>query len=79
MQNPLTPVMLLSALLLASCAAVTSPTTKLLPPASLLADCPAPTATVGTNGELADYILTLRNALRLCNNDKSALREWAKL
>jgi hypothetical protein len=27
---------------------------------------------------LADYLLALRNALRLCNDDKAALREWAK-
>jgi hypothetical protein len=70
--------MLLSALLMASCAAVTPTSTKLLPPASLLADCPAPAPTVSTNGELVDYILALRGALRLCNDDKAALREWAK-
>lgn len=77
MNNPLTPITLLSALLLASCATVTPPTTKLLPPASLLAECPAPRAALSTNGALVDYILALRNALRLCNDDKAALREWA--
>ncbi len=48
------------------------------PPASLLEDCPHPEVRFSTNGELAEGLLAYREALILCNNDKSALREWAK-
>jgi hypothetical protein len=49
------------------------------PPAGLLADCPEPVAEITTNRELAEAYLGLRRALRLCNADKQALREWAEL
>ena len=50
-----------------------------LPPAGLLQDCAEPSPTfVQTNGTLVAYVGELRSALRNCNNDKSALREWAK-
>lgn len=50
-----------------------------LPPAGLLQDCTEPSPNgVTTNGELVSYVGQLRWALRNCNNDKSALREWAK-
>jgi hypothetical protein len=48
-----------------------------VPPAQLMQDCPAPSPIVTTNGELASYILSLKQVLRLCNDDKAALREWA--
>lgn len=62
----------LTLLLCASCAQVQ------LPPAELLADCQEPAARLSTNGLLARYALDLRTALRGCNDDKAALREWAK-
>jgi hypothetical protein len=62
----------LTLLLCASCAQFQ------LPPAELLADCQEPAASVSTNGLLAKYALDLRTALRSCNDDKAALREWAK-
>jgi hypothetical protein len=65
-------VALLLTLLLAACAQFQ------LPPAELLADCQEPAARVTTNGLLARYALDLRTALRSCNDDKAALREWAK-
>lgn len=65
---------LLAALLSASCAG----TQYVLPPAELLAECQEPPAQVSTNGLLARYALDLRAALRGCNDDKAALREWAK-
>lgn len=64
-------VSILLVLLLTACAQVQ------LPPAELLADCREPSATVSTNGLLAKYALDLRTALRSCNDDKAALREWA--
>jgi hypothetical protein len=30
-----------------------------------------------TNGDLVNYILELREALRLANSDKKALQDWA--
>lgn len=75
--NPLAAVALLSALLLASCAS-SLPGTRMTPPVELLQDCPEPEATVKTNRQLADYATRLRDALRGCNRDKAALREWAE-
>lgn len=49
-----------------------------LPDARLLADCPVPVIDPSTNGELADGALALLDSLAACNDDKAALREWAK-
>lgn len=49
-----------------------------LPPAVLLEDCEEPVSTLETNKDLAQWALALRSALRVCNNDKQALRDWAK-
>lgn len=69
----------LLALLLAGCAHTQAPQViREVPPAALLEDCATPQAQLRTNGDLADHILALRFALRECNNDKAALREWAK-
>lgn len=75
--NPHARVVMLAALLVASCASVT-PQQRLLPPVELLQDCPEPPVQVGTNGQLAQAIQALRDALRGCNRDKAALREWAQ-
>lgn len=49
------------------------------PPVSLLNDCAEPSPIgVTTNGELLSYVGQLRSVLRNCNDDKAALREWAK-
>ena len=49
------------------------------PPVALLQDCAEPLAAdVTTNGLLLGYVGQLRSALRKCNDDKAALREWAK-
>jgi hypothetical protein len=71
------PVVMLSALLLASCAAV-APPSRVLPPLNLLQDCAEPSVTAATNAQLLDFTLRLRDALRSCNRDKEALREWAR-
>lgn len=69
---------MLLALLLASCAAVGPGPQRILPPVELLQDCGEPPILAGTNGQLAETILNLRDALRGCNRDKAALREWAR-
>jgi hypothetical protein len=68
----------MTALLMASCATVAPNTTRLLPPALLLEDCPVPGLDPSTNAAIAQGILDLRLALMGCNADKAALREWAK-
>ena len=67
--------MLLCLLVFGGCTSVTVRT----PPAALLADCPEPAVAVTTNRELAAALLATRQALRLCNADKQALREWADI
>lgn len=51
---------------------------KVYPPAALMAPCPHPEATATTNGELLAYLEDMASALRSCNQDKQALRDWAK-
>lgn len=60
------------ALLLAGCAS--GPAAA--PPWELLQPCPEPNVHVTTNGELADSLRQMRDALRGCNRDKEHLREW---
>lgn len=48
------------------------------PPAHLLLECPDPVVQYETNGDLAQAILAWADALRKCNIDKQALRDWAK-
>lgn len=71
-------VLTLASLLLASCASVAPGPVRVLPPLELLQDCPEPLTQHDTNGRLAEGILALRDALRGCNRDKAALREWAE-
>lgn len=52
--------------------------TRILPPVDLIQDCQEPAGDVSTNGALATYIEALKDALRGCNRDKKALREWAE-
>lgn len=63
--------------LLTGCA-TPGPGARDLPPAELLADCPEPPGGVKTNGEVAKYVRDLKTALRGCNADKKALRDWAE-
>lgn len=66
------------ALALAGCASAPPRVLQSGPPASLLEPCYEPAGAPQTNGELLGYALALRDALRGCNDDKAALREWAK-
>lgn len=73
--DPHKKVVLLAALLTASCAAVTP---SGAPPWALLEDCPVPQARLQTNADLIPHIRALRQSLRSCNDDKRSLREWAE-
>jgi hypothetical protein len=64
-------------LTVASCAHVT-PASRVLPPVELLRDCPHPAGSAATNSSLAEWLLSYRDALRLCNIEKQALRDWAQ-
>ncbi len=68
--------LLLSSILLAGCAGV-QPKPE-APNADLLMDCPTPTVQAKTNGQLASTLLAYRDALKNCNDDKAALREFYK-
>ncbi len=49
-----------------------------MPPAVYLQDVPEPQMRGRTNGDLANWALELREALRQSNGDKKALREWGE-
>lgn len=63
-------------LALAGCA--TKYAQQTLPPEHLLLPCPVPAVQAETNGALARTVLAFKRALQDCNDDKAALREWAK-
>lgn len=69
---------LLPVLLLVSCASVVPNPQRILPPVELIQDCQEPASGIQTNGELARYTRELLDALRGCNRDKAALRDWAE-
>lgn len=71
-KDPRAPVVLMAALLCASCA-----TTLQRPPADLMAACYEPVGDTSTNGGLARYARALRDALRGCNVQLDNLRRWA--
>jgi len=54
-----------------------SPLTS-VPPAGLLGPCTAPSRSLKTNADLVLHVLDLRSALQSCDDDKTALREWAR-
>jgi len=70
--------LLLPVCLLAGCASPVPQVIRILPPAELIQDCPVPQVKLRTNGDMANHIVDLRSALKSCNNDKAALRDWAK-
>lgn len=51
---------------------------RVTPPSELLADCPAPVGNAKTNEDVADWLLAYKGALRTCNVDKQALRDWVQ-
>lgn len=61
---------------LGGCSTVQTNSVKMYPPEALLADCKTGPLSFETNEALADSAIKLSAALRLCNNDKKALREW---
>jgi len=62
--------------LLSGCASSTYTTTKVYPPVDLVQDCSVTNYELNTNADLAKAIISLRGDLRVCNNDKKALRLW---
>ena len=48
----------------------------MLPPAVYLQDVPEPELRGKTNGDLVAWAMELREAVRMGNADKKALREW---
>jgi hypothetical protein len=67
---------LLTLALLPGCASSTYTTVKVYPPADLVQDCSVTRYEIDTNADLAKAIISLRSDLRVCNNDKKALRLW---
>lgn len=63
--------------LVSGCA--TKGTSQILPPSSLLQDCPRPEPrSIQRNADLLQLILDQDAALASCNIDKHALRQWAE-
>lgn len=58
--------------------ALTACASQVKAPPPYLEACPHPVVDRTTNGGLADGIRAYRQALRDCNDDKAALREWFK-
>lgn len=49
----------------------------MLPPETLLQDCPEPDPPIETIGDAIEILApALRQAIRDCNTDKAALRKW---
>ena len=53
-------------------------TEKRYPPPAWLMDCDAPPLEGATFRDNLIFTLKLKSAVRQCNNDKAALRAWAK-
>lgn len=53
-----------------------TPPVVLAPPDALVQDCAGPAGSVQTNQEMAVYLLDLRDALRGCNANLRAIRDW---
>ena len=62
--------------LLTGCASSTYTPVKAYPPVDLVQDCSVTPYELWTNADLAKAIISLRGDLRVCNNDKKALRLW---
>lgn len=65
-------------LAMAGCASTHAIKVQHIYPEQLFLDCPTPSVEARTNGELARTLMDFRSALQTCNDDKAALREWAK-
>lgn len=72
------PLLVTLAATLSACGILPHTPSPATPPWALLEDCPEPRVTVNTNGDLVRHTRAMRDALRSCNDDKAALREWAE-
>ncbi len=75
-------LLLLSLILLGGCSTkplVRTETVLLVPPASLMQDCPETSIPKsGSNGDLLEVAKMLRLDLAECNKSKARLREWVQ-
>lgn len=67
-----------AAVLLAGCNTLPATHSKAYPPSALLEDCKAGPLSFRNNAETTDSAHALAAALKLCNLDKKALREWTQ-
>ncbi len=61
---------------LSACGKPCPPARPMTPPAVYLQDVPEPRMRGKTNGDLLAWALELREAVRMGNADKKAMREW---
>jgi len=73
----LLPLLLLSISCASEPPVIKTEVIKLTPPATLLAPCAAPTLQGDTYRAIIGHALDLKRALKHCDADKAALRQWA--
>ncbi len=76
-------IVLISLIALSACSqnTVITKSVPVFPPDKLMKECPqadAPTTKYATYGDLVEYSLAQKKALKDCNADKTALRQWKK-
>ena len=70
-------ILLALSMFLSACSAKHCPSARpMLPPVVYLQEVPEPQLKGRTNKALLDWAVELREALRLANGDKKALRDW---
>ena len=65
-------------MLLSACGSNQATSRPVMPPLVYLQEVPEPQFHGRTNGDLLAWALELREALRLANYDKAALRQWVE-
>ncbi len=68
--------LLIALTVLSACSTKCPPTRPVSPPLVFLQEVPEPAIKGRSNGHLLTWALELREALRLANSDKKALRDW---
>ncbi len=69
-------LMILALTAFSACSTKCPPSRPVMPPVVYLQEVPEPKMRGKTNGDLLAWALELREALRLANSDKAALRQW---
>lgn len=73
----LVPILLLALLACCTGCSTLPPGAQQPVPDQWLLECKAQEREIRVNGDLGHRILDYKEALRLCNNDKAAIREWS--